>query len=302
MLEESNRCLFVGLPNSGKSSFIGALWHVVESGEINSLYSVKVQPEDREYLNRLRSSFLDCVPVERTKTEFVKKIELDIIENSSGKVINFTFPDLSGETFESQFEYRKLTSDYLNQIRECNSLMLFINPDFLKKANLISQVDEFFKPSSPALVFPNNGGSKEAVSEPSKADDVKWAPKHCQSQVVLVDLLQMIRDSLRTPCKINVIISAWDQIKSLPGADGEITPEAWLTEQLPLLYQYLLCNKRKHPFVAYGISAQGGAYSDIPDENINLQIKLKQSERIIVQSGDVIHNDITLPLKWIFNE
>ena len=72
----SNKCMFIGLPGSGKSSFIGALWHVASTGEINSAYSLTIQPNDREYLNKLQVDFLECKAPDRTKIEFKKKVPL----------------------------------------------------------------------------------------------------------------------------------------------------------------------------------------------------------------------------------
>ncbi|WP_158799417.1 hypothetical protein [Pedobacter sp. L105] len=299
--EQLNSCMFIGLPNSGKSSFIGALWHVVESGEIDSLYSITVQPDDREYLNSLRSSFLDCKSVERTKTESVKKIELEIKDNTNGQVMNFVFPDLSGETYESQFEYRKLTIDYIDQVSGCNSIMLFVNPDFIKKGHLILNVDEMldFKDSSNNLEINDKGN---IPGKQMKEDaEVKWTPKLCQSQVVLVDLLQIISKNIKLPCKINIIVSAWDVIVNLPDFGvPKLTPSEWFIEELPMLFQYLISNAEAFPHKVFGVSAQGGIYSEEDDENLELQGKLKQSERIIVQSEKSVTHDITVPLKWLF--
>ena len=285
------RCTFIGLPSSGKTSFIGAFWHVVETGEINSAYTVTVPPGDREYLNQLRKNFLDCEPPERTKTDFVKKIEIEVVERSTDKKATFVFPDLSGETFESQFEYRKLTTDYVDQVSECNSLMLFLNPSKIKRSYLISAVNG---------MFDDDEGSKEstvALTQPT----TRWTPKMCQTQVVLVDLIQMVRKSVNSPCKIGVIVSAWDTVKqSLDPTEAALKPEEWLKLRLPLLYQYLLANREVFPSKVFGVSAQGGEYKE--NENDVLQAKNRQSERIIVQSGDDINHDITIPLKWLFNE
>ena len=67
LASSSNHCTFMGLPSSCKSSFIGAFWHVVESGEIDSTYTVTVPPSDREYLNQLRKNFLTLYYVEEAK-------------------------------------------------------------------------------------------------------------------------------------------------------------------------------------------------------------------------------------------
>nr|WP_294928988.1 hypothetical protein [uncultured Flavobacterium sp.] len=287
----SNKCMFLGLPNSGKSSFIGALWHVMETSEIEANYTVKIQPKDREHLNLLRQSFLDCIAPERTKTGFVKNIQLTITEKNSGEVSEFIFPDLSGETYSGQFSYRKMTKEYLDQIKECTGLMLFVNPDYIKKPNLITDIS--------FLLDQNDSVTEEA----SPSDYVPWEIEMTQTQVVIVDVLQMIMRHIKKPIKICLIISAWDLIKTLPGADGAQTPEKWLGDQLPLLKQFLEANKSSFLYDTYGVSAQGGSYK-AEDQNSaidELLLITKQSERIIVQNGDFQSNDITMPIKWIIN-
>jgi len=318
--------MFMGLPNSGKSSFIGAFWHVVDSGEIEDSYTVDVQPNDREYLNELRDSFLGCKAPERTKTEFVKQIDLDVKDNSTGNKATFTFPDLSGETFESQFEYRKITKTYLADIEECDSIILFVNPEFLKKPNLITDADAMLDESEGGIsqeeaeVVQNievkeeaNLNTNQSVDEASgqaEASDLKndvkeiieWTPKMCQSQVMLVDLLQIIENKLIKPCKISIVISAWDLILEIPEiVEPRKTPKEWLATNLPLLNQYLTANFESYTFKVFGISAQGAAYSKLKNGNKKLLSFAKQSERIKVQDGESINNDITIPFKWLIN-
>lgn len=285
------RCTFLGLPSSGKTSFIGAFWHVVETGEIDSVYTVSLPPSDREYLNRLRKNFLDCEAPERTKTDFVEKIEIEIVERSTEKKVIFAFPDLSGETFESQFEYRKLTSDYDEQISKCNSIMLFVNPSKIKKSLSISAVNGMLEESD----------NEHTTANPLKASPTKWIPKMCQTQVVLVDLMQIIRKRVNSTCKIGVIISAWDIVKnSLDKEEANLNPQNWLRNNLPLFHQYLLANQDFFPSKVFGVSAQGGEYHE--SQNHTLQEKIRQSERIIIQSDNNISHDITVPLQWLFNE
>ncbi|HEX8016840.1 MAG TPA: hypothetical protein VF465_16535, partial [Flavobacterium sp.] len=270
---KSNKCMFLGLPNSGKSSFIGAFWHVVETGEIDAHYKVTTQPSDREYLNALRASFLNCQAPERTKTDFVKNIELSILDKTSKEEIELVFPDLSGETFSSQFAYRKITDDYIDQIQNCNGIMLFINPDFVKKANLIA--DSF-------LMF----GSEELSNnvEESASSLVPWDVKMSQTQVVIVDVLQMIFKYITKPCKISIVVSAWDLIKNMPLAENIQTPAEWLSRELPLLKQYLDANNASFKYNVFGVSAQGGSYKEDENDIISkLQELVKQSERICVQ-------------------
>lgn len=299
MLNDNKNCIFIGLPSSGKSSFIGALWHVVESGEIDSIFTVTIQPKDREYLNELRSKFLKCEAPERTKTEFVKQIELQIQEKETGNSINFLFPDLSGETYETQFELRQVTNDYLYQLKACNSCIVFINPDHLKTSTLISELDgSLFDDEDDNVGVMEQGNGFPDSQAKNLTPEKPWTPRMCQTQVKLVDLLQIIQEKLPQTCKIGIIISAWDVIINMSDENKNDTPDLWLRKNLPLFHQYLTANKHNFPYSVYGISAQGGVYSK--SSNVELQKHINPSERIIVQSGNNRSHDITAPLKWLF--
>ena len=194
---------------------------------------------------------------------------------------------MSGETYLSQFEHRKLSIDYAEEIQDGNSIMLFINPDLVKKPLLISQA----LPMVEGLPDMNNNNSSE--------DLVKWTARGCQTQVILVDLLQIIANRLKKPCKIGVVISAWDVIKNMPDENfSSMAPQDWLKENLPLFHQYLSANKGLFDYKVFGVSAQGGKYND--EDNLELQKLAKQSERIIVQTDELVSHDITIPIDWLF--
>jgi hypothetical protein len=124
---EQRKYLMVGLPLSGKSSFLGPFWHVVESEEITASYSIVIQPDDREYLNRLRDSWLSCQVVERTPFGTIKEVTLSLLDRSTGISHILTIPDLAGETFRLLFEQRELQPQYADLFTEADGIMLFIS-------------------------------------------------------------------------------------------------------------------------------------------------------------------------------
>jgi len=302
------RCIFVGLPDSGKSSFIGALWHVLKSKEVDIELSIVVQPADREYLNDLEDAWLKCKSPGRTTTDLFKEVELDVSIKNNGNTMTFIFPDVSGEMYRSQFENRKLSELYNEQITVTNGLFLFINPDFLIRPVLINDAAWVLN----KLVFQsrmnqNNGlvDAKE-VSDLIKRDNKSqkgngaiWQAKMAQTQLVLVDLLQMIASKVLSPCRVCVIVSAWDEIINLPDHDySALEPQQWVGKELPFLMQYLQANEALFQCNFFGVSAQGGNYSNDIDKLNRFEI---QSQRIIVQNKNIRTNDITLPIKWIVN-
>ena len=273
--DESNYVL-IGLPHSGKSTFIAALWHIVDSGELEHSLTITELPEDREYLNDLKDEWLSCKPFERTKTELKYHISLNVYDSKIDSKTKLQFPDVSGEIYNIQFEQRKLNVEYLNMIQSAKGVILFINPDYLQEPILITTIDKCI-------------GKATTPSEISQTKP--WKHKDSPTQIVLVDLLQMIAFNISKPIKVAVVISAWDIILT----SQKVTPSKWIEVTLPLLYQFLNSNKSTFTYNYFGVSAQGGKY---PEDNSNLHSKLP-SERIIVQLDKEISKDITLPIKWL---
>ncbi len=274
-IDRKNNYILIGLPQSGKSTYIAALWHIVESGELSDSLIITGLPDDSEYLNKLRDTWLSYKDFERTIVDSKHEITLEVSSNSNDIVSELKFPDVSGEMYRIQFEDRKLDLEYLEMIQSANGIILFINPDFIKEPQLISDIDACI------------GDEKS----PSSAENEKrWEFKDVPTQVILVDLLQMISFNIEQQIKVAIIVSAWDQIIS-----QNVKPPKWVDNTLPLLYQFLSANESIFKVDFFGISAQGGNYKEHKDE---LQAK-SPSERIIVETNHGTSNDITLPVKWL---
>lgn len=273
-----NNYVLIGLPHSGKSTFIAALWHIVESEDLEGSLIIKGLPEDSEYLNKLRDTWLSFKDFERTKVENKHHITLSVSKQSDDTISELKFPDVSGEMYKIQFENRKLDLEYLKMIQTAKGIILFINPDYIIEPQLISNVDACI------------GHEKSTINEVNVKN---WEFKDTPTQVVLIDLLQMILQNINNPIKVAVVVSAWDLIINVRNTK----PSNWIETSLPLFFQFLKANDSilKHTF--FGVSAQGGNYSEHKTE---LQTK-SPSERIIVQTENETSNDITLPIKWLLN-
>jgi len=87
------------------------------------------------------------------------------------------------------------------------------------------------------------------------------------------------------------VISAWDVVEQ-----PEKTPEEWLKEELPFLWQFLASNSQSFQVQVFGVSAQGGDLND--GARISLLEKIP-SERIKVKVGDHLSSDLSQPLFWL---
>lgn len=286
-----NNCILMGLPGSGKSTFLSAVWHVAESAEVSDAIKVIALPENREYLNNMRNTWLGCKDLERNKAESVKPISLSVENPLNGSMGVFNVPDLAGEMYELQFESRKLGKDFVDMVKVAHGIVLFIDPDTLKKPVHIADVQKVLQPQK----------SAESVKKEAASDTKPWKHKEAPTQVALVDLLQVFSDFLVNKIKIAIVVSAWDLIIESPDEEyAKLNPEEWLQKELPLLWQFLENNNNVFNKSIYGISAQGGQYGK---DNSKLQNFGKPSERIKVQIGNSTpSHDITLPFKWLLDE
>lgn len=286
MEPSSCKQLIIGLPDAGKTTFLAAVWHVVREKDVSGALQLKRMHGLQEHQNNILGKWCNCEKIERTKIPAEKIVSMLLYDPATGETTEIYFPDMSGESFERQWEDRKWTPEYDNLVREATGALVFIHPDKVHEPRLISEV------SKAIATIPQY----EEYPDPIEKDQAKeWLPKFAPTQVKLVDLLQFlcIQDYLQKPFKIAVIISAWDLI-----SDQTTNPAQWLAERLPLLSQYLKSNPEIFPHRHYGVSAQGG---DLEKDKARLLRKMNPTERIVIVGDDCASHDLTAPVKWIMS-
>jgi hypothetical protein len=276
--------LLLGLRGSGKTSYLAALWHLVEAGELPASFtSVQLQP-DREYLNRIRDNWLRFEEVGRTPLGGQETLSLLLRDTATGALVDLNVPDLSGESFRLQWTLRKATRHYVDFANQSSAALLFVHPEELRRSKLI-----------PPKYAPAEGSEIQMPESSSDAGSQAkaWSPELTPTQVQLVEILQFAA-MLRSPQKngrIAVIVSAWDLVKA------PMLPSAWLESNAPLLYQYLVTNESRTPFKIYGVSALGG---DLQKDLQNLQTQTIPTRRIrVVDQALEHHHDLTAPLRFL---
>jgi len=274
--------LFSGLPNSGKTTFIAALWYYLFYSSGNTEYTFDtLENSEQEYLNAISLKWASCEDVVRTNPTRLEDISIRIKNNSSNERMLLNVPDINGERFNSQFEFRQWEEDFENVIDNCHGLLLFVDPrDAKNKPRLIYHENQYYR------MFGDDKPKNEApVTE--------WTEKLAPSQVKLVDFLQMLDyHKPGTIKRIAIIISCWDVVKN------ETDPQHWAKTHVPLLYQYLTANHGLFEIKFFGISSQGGNYE-------NDKAKLQQMEpldRIQVTDGVTKSNNILGPILWLTDE
>src|SRR5687767_3583029 len=98
--------LVIGLPKAGKTTFLAALWYVVETHRVQSALELVELPKNRTHLNMIRERWVNCIEQEHTTTSSEREVTLKLRKCDNGDVIELVVPDLSGESFELQWSHR----------------------------------------------------------------------------------------------------------------------------------------------------------------------------------------------------
>jgi Double-GTPase 1 len=282
-MSESNQFVMMGLPASGKTSFLAALWYLVQHKEVEHRLTLERMEGDSKHLNHISSLWASFEVVPRTPTNTNRTVSMVLNDSVTKKTITLTFPDLSGESFMSQWVERHFTVNYDNFLKESVGGVLFISPlDYRKPVRIASAM--------PLLKEMGAAGRSNGETDDSS---IAWDPTKAPTQVQLVELLQFVaeREYFKPPFRLALVISAWDQLKGV-----KATPVEWLVDEMPFLSQFLESNRRLFDFNVYGLSAQGGDYED----DVSKLTGMKPSERILV-AGDSVTNphDLTELLTWL---
>jgi hypothetical protein len=284
----------IGMHDTGKSTFIGALYHVVESGQVEDSLQLVDLGENRGYLVETRDQWLGCRDFERTKLGEEQILTMRLRDSDTGQITELVLPDVSGETFRDQWEERRSTKVFDDLARQADAVLLFIHPNTVKEPVRINKNKEV------AAVLEEDGEQTPPPESQSTDEQnlarVDWHPKFASTQVQLIEVLQFLfREPNTYPLsRVAVIASAWDLIK-----DDYDSPTAWLSKRLPMLYQFLQANSDRVPFKVFGVSAQGG---QLGKDNSELLSKSRQAERIEVVTDiddEYDEHDITAPIKWL---
>src|SRR6266849_113743 len=263
--------VMMGLPGSGKSTFLAALWHQLEAAEIPTVFVAEQLQPDREYLNKIREKWLEFEEIPRTPIGIERSALLHLRHVRTEAKFDLSIPDVAGEMFASQWYARLIPQGYVRQLETSFGLLLFVHCRQVAQAQRLSA-----------------GTSGLAVS-PTQA--VEWEPRLSPTQVQLVDLLQFALSTFarRRGMRIAILISAWDEIKE------RTTPAAWLEQKLPLLDQFLRANTEELSFQIFGVSAIGGNLSD----KEALASTSSPSSRVRLHVTSEALRDLTLPLEFL---
>lgn len=278
--------VIIGLPGSGKTTFLAALWHLISARDVETALKFDTLGiGSKAHLNEIAARWRNAQVQDRTGVGGHRVVTMQL-KNAAGAPVRVTFPDVAGEAFRRMWEERDCPPD-IAEIVKAGSVLLFIHSDTIRPPKWV--VDEVTL-------------SREAGLPMSDGEEVPWHPRLAPTQVQLVDLLQLLRapplDVGRR--RLAIMLSAWDK------ASGEgLSPQTYLERKLPMLAQYLRSGADGWTWQVYGLSAQGGDYDPVGSggpQNPQAQTLRnldRPSTRIQVVAGNKETHDLTEPLAWL---
>jgi GTPase SAR1 family protein len=278
------KLLMLGLRGSGKTTFLAALWHFIESGEIDDRLGIPLLQPDRDYLNAARNSWLAVKPFGRTSMRSTNNVSLKLLDKKLNATIDMSLPDLSGESFRLQWVTRKAPKSYVEFARDCAGAFLFVHPTDVARTHVIK----------PLTVEQQPDEDDESSSAISKS--ANWTPAQSSTQVQLVDVLQLLVRMRETEkrMRVAIIISAWDVVRA------KIPPAVWLERRLPLLSQFIRANPDRMASEIFGVSALGGDLT--LDRASLLSASVPSSRCYAVRGSSLDKMQITAPLQFLLDD
>lgn len=281
--------LLLGLPGTGKSTFLAALWYTAEGG--STQWELDQLGKNDEHLRMLSTTWLRCDAMGRSSQSGEATVEMRFRDSRSNTTVIASFPDLAGETFEDQWVDRSCPKSYVEAAKRSNQILLFIHPNKLRKGE---RIEDFLQEAED----PPNGETGEA---PIDEKPETRRPERDPTQVILVDLLQILSMPPigHSFLRIAVIVSAWDLVESAQQQSGLkiLDPDSWFTEEAPMLDQFLRSNRDWITYRVFGVSAQGGDYGD--QEAVKNLRNIDPRNRVQVIRGSEKTSDLTAPMSWL---
>ena len=281
--------VMAGMPKTGKSTFLGALYHVLESGTAQPI-TLDVLPAARQHLEGLRARWLRVEREGRTPKASPVLNDLKLRMQEDGTVLSLRWPDLSGEYFDDMVRKRTLNREVARLLKEAAALVVFVHPDTVTRQPRIGEVNRV---AGAVVREPFDDTRRETTGD--GASLVDWDPMMIPGQVLVVELIQLLLDNWfgLSLSGVSVVLSAWDVVPP-----RYVAPSDYLREQLPLLSQFLEANSGRAQFEIFGVSALGG---DPEEDRQRLQGEIDPGQRIRVvrADGTTAEEGILAPIWWL---
>lgn len=282
--------LLLGGLDAGKSNFLGRLWIALDAEQ--GVVAKNGLPSQVEYLRGLAASLNEGVFTQRSAPGTFEPTSIPVKWRGGERHGNLVVPDCAGELWEKIHNERCWDDRWEQTVRTMSGCILF------------------FRGSSdhnvPALNWSDHAEVMECLKAAKKSKEAGEMPK-LPTQVMAVDWLQCLSTAFRDrldrnrPLRIAVVLSAWDMAQQ---EARKADPDNFLSDNLPLLHDFLSGNPERFTSRTFGVSISGGPLTTDDTKFMKEYLKKGPSQAGFVelwQRGKVASvKDLTLPLAWAF--
>lgn len=284
-MTKQNTVLLIGGPDAGKSNFLFRFWLAIRA-RLNSNLLPDGPPPSAEYLNQGVGKLLIGEFEIHTPHGTDEICEIPVLANGEKAVV--VVPDRPGEDWSRIYRERRIPNDWMTKLGDNTACLILVRAHSdLNQAPLDWISVQQFHGNEGNLIGP----ARQEVTTPT--------------QVVLVDWIQIISRVLRTRSstdarsRIGIIVSAWDLLSE---EEQAAAPIEYLTEQYPLLADFLESNSKNLEIELFGVSLFGGD----PKRSVAFKEACLHAENpcaggFVVRQvdGEVQRvSDLTLPIRW----
>lgn len=271
-MEQMNKCLVVGLPETGKTSYLAAFWIVERDGTSGHILSFNKRPDNTTYLDDIGNNWLAQAVISRSST-IEKELVFNLKHNESGSVIELAIPDFKGERYKRVLQNEN-PPEIEKWLSECNGVL-------------------FFLPPTRERVFNEEMGVKPKKGEVKNAID--FSIDEIEPWIQNIELLRYIHEE-KGDVKISFCVSKWDLMMS-----KDMTVKQWIEKEHLFFHTYVEHHFSNVRF--FGVSAQGLDYDkrgDLTEDKVSELTD--EGKRAYISSGTDKDYDITKPLAWLLEE
>jgi hypothetical protein len=286
----------LGMPRVGKSTYLAALWQLIEEDDDHSIVEVDFTG-DRAYLQRLGEDLTAARELQRTDVDSEDGLSLTVRLEDAGDV-SLDIPDVSGEALRLLIEDRTWHPRLFDLVKSADGFLLFVNVNDVHSPTRVDFVNHVMSAAGvqPRPDATGNDGRRDGDSNEDDSAEVeqgsRFETRFACTSAKLVDALENIL-AVRTsdsPARLAVVISAWD------AKDGHDTPNEWLRHNLPAVARWCSANADRVTVAVFGVSAQGGS---LPDQRQELLDKGSVLQRSFAHNGIGKNIPLSQPLRWV---
>lgn len=302
----------LGGPESGKTTYLGALTLGLESAKEQAQVRIADIGDDARGLRRLAEPLRRGAYPQRTKAE---RHTLDVaLRTLGGRLPALDFmlriADYDGEEIERLFDQRSVANMTEWQARaQADGLLLFVRPSAIKPlptlhkpGTTISRAD--VSPSAP-LFSPSHFSDGIAAEEvPPPRQRKAHEPVNVPTVLGLIELLQYLRElrglspGERPPVgdyRIGILLPSWDE---LAPEWQQKRPQDYLVEHAPVLLDYLWSNHHLDDVFYFGLSATGGDLNQPEHKQPYIRDPQGYVRFAKTNGGLAEADDLSLPILW----